>query len=76
MIVAPTSVYNNTLGELSGAFAAVNLINQSGLSSRYTSGVTDFDTVNSAGEKIDCSEFPRGWARIPGRPVTMLNAKA
>ena len=43
-ILSPTSVVANTLGELAAGFEDENLINQSGLSSGFTSGVTDFGT--------------------------------
>lgn len=43
-ILSPNSVVGNTLGELDPVFATENLINQSGLSSGFTSGTTDFDT--------------------------------
>jgi len=43
-ILSPTSVVSNTLGEFTSSFAVANLINQSGLSAGFASGVTDFDT--------------------------------
>jgi hypothetical protein len=43
VILSPTSVVNNTFGELHSSFAVTNLINQSGLSTGFVSGVTDFD---------------------------------
>ncbi len=43
-ILSPTSIIANTLGELNSDFVDENLINQSGLSSGFISGVTDFDS--------------------------------
>ena len=42
-IVSPTSVIGNSMGEFNADFLAVDMINQSGLSAGFTSGVTDFD---------------------------------
>lgn len=43
VILSPKAIINNTMGELLPAWAAINLINQSGLSVGFISGVTDFD---------------------------------
>ncbi len=43
-ITSPTAVLLNTGGEFDGTAAITNVIDQSGLSTGFTSGVTDFDT--------------------------------
>ena len=55
-VVAPGAVYNNTAGELTGAYSVGLLSNQSGLSSGYTAGVTDFATYTSSGVTHATSE--------------------
>lgn len=48
VILSPTAVINNELGESSFTSPA-DIINQSGLSSTFTSGVTDFDAYDPTG---------------------------
>lgn len=44
VILSPTAISQNTLGDRDGNVDIGNVIDQSGLSSAFTSGVTDFDT--------------------------------
>ncbi len=44
VILSPTAISQNTLGNRDGGVDIGNVIDQSGLSSAFTSGVTDFDT--------------------------------
>jgi len=46
VMIDPISV-TSPLRRLRGEFALVNMINQSGLSANYTSGVTDFATFTA-----------------------------
>jgi hypothetical protein len=46
VMIDPTAV-SSPSGDFGGAFALVNLINQSGLSATYISGVTDFATFTA-----------------------------
>jgi len=47
--ITPGTVYNNTAGEFGPAYNVGLLSNQSGLSSNYIPGVTDFATYTSSG---------------------------
>ena len=47
VIRAPVGVTANDFGEFSSSFPITDLINQSGLSAPYTSGVTNFETYNA-----------------------------
>lgn len=65
------SVYNNTAGELPGAFGVDLISDQSGLSSGYTDGVTDFATFTGSGVTHATVESAGGtWlsAGIPSFP--------
>lgn len=55
-MISPVSV-SSDMGEFSGDFALAYLIDQSGLSAGYTSGVTDFDTYFAGNPTADDSEF-------------------
>ena len=46
VMIDPTAV-SSPSGDFGGAFALVNMINQSGLSATYISGVTDFATFTA-----------------------------
>ena len=51
VILSADSVIDNSMGELicCNSTGVVEMLNQSGLSSNYTSGVTDFDTFTTSG---------------------------
>jgi hypothetical protein len=56
-VVAPGAVYNNTAGEyFTGTYGVGLLSDQSGLSSGYTAGVTDFATYTASGVTHATSE--------------------
>jgi PEP-CTERM motif len=59
-ILSPTSVYNNTIGSFSSDFSETQMINQSGLSTGFTSGVTDFDAYIASNPTHVRSSFG-GW---------------
>jgi hypothetical protein len=71
VIIDPISV-SSPSGDFGGAFALVNLINQSGLSAAYTSGVTDFTTYTATtvhtGNTIAA---PSGFTGTSGEPQTI-----
>ena len=48
VILSPNSVINNTMGEFDAPFAVAKLMDQSGLSANYVSGVTDFATFTAS----------------------------
>jgi hypothetical protein len=48
-ILSATDVTESTMGELAPVYAEANMMNQSGLSLNYVSGVTDFDAFIAAG---------------------------
>ncbi|WP_334061815.1 PEP-CTERM sorting domain-containing protein [Alteromonas genovensis] len=66
VILSPISVVSNTLGNFDGNITAENLINQTGLSLNFTSGLTDFSTyIASNPTHADSSTSPGpGWASI------------
>ncbi|MDG2126857.1 MAG: hypothetical protein P8K08_02600 [Fuerstiella sp.] len=57
VIRSPTAVSQNTLGNLTSDFDAENLINQGGLSSSFSSGVTDFDAYSSSHAVSEAAGF-------------------
>jgi hypothetical protein len=44
VILSPSAIISNSLGEQNSSFQVANLINQSGLSAGFISGTTDFST--------------------------------
>ncbi len=72
-ILSPISVINNTIGDI-GATEA-NMINQTGLSSGFTSGTTDFATYIASNPthlrgSFSVSEVDFGWVGPFGGPFT------
>lgn len=55
-VITAGAVYNNTAGDLSGAYGVGLLSDQSGLSSGYIGGVTDFATYTASGVTHATSE--------------------
>jgi hypothetical protein len=71
VIIAPTSV-SSPSGSFPGPYALVNLINQSGLSATYTSGVTDFTSYTSTTvHTADGLAIPSGFTDSAGLPQTI-----
>jgi len=74
-VITSGSVYNNTAGEYSAAYNVGLLSDQSGLSSAYVDGVTDFATYTSSGVTHATSEGGGGvtWLSngVPNFPVFM-----
>jgi len=68
VILSPTSVYNNTIGNYGGVSPA-QMINQSGLSAGFTSGVTDFDTYIAGNPTHMRNDF-QGWIGPSNGPFT------
>ena len=68
-ILSPTSVYNNTVGTYCCGGPATQMINQSGLSSGFTSGVTDFNSY-IAGNPTHLRDDFQGWIGPAGGPFT------
>ena len=72
VILGPASIVSNSLGNYDANLVAENLINQSGLSAGYTSGVTDFATYiagNPTHPTSSVSPGP-GWASTNNSVVT------
>ncbi len=74
-VITSGSVYNNTAGEFSPAYHVGLMSDQSGLSSGYVNGVTDFGTYTSSGVTHATSEGLGGvtWlsSGIPSFPVVL-----
>lgn len=69
-ILSPTSVYNNTVGTYQfGGGAVTQMINQSGLSAGFTSGVTDFNAYMAGAPTHTNNDFD-GWIGPAGGPFT------
>ncbi len=69
-ILSPTSVYNNTVGTYQfGGGAVTQMINHSGLSAGFTSGVTDFNTYIGGNPTHRRDDF-EGWIGPAGGPFT------
>lgn len=69
-ILSPTNVYNNTIGTYQyGGGAVTQMINQSGLSAGFTSGVTDFATYMAGSPTHRRDDF-EGWIGPAGGPFT------
>ncbi len=49
VVLSPNAVINNSLGEFNAGLGVNNLLDQSGLSAPYVSGVTDFTAYTGAG---------------------------
>ena len=63
LVYSPTAVIGNTMGSFSAAgLVPENLINQTGLDSGFTSGVTDFDTYINTGPLHDTFVSGKYWA--------------
>ncbi|WP_334188088.1 PEP-CTERM sorting domain-containing protein [Noviherbaspirillum sp.] len=65
VILAPNQVINNTLGEYGSSYQTVNMLNQSGLSTGYSNGATDFDTYTSSGVTHSGGDS-NSWLSSPG----------
>ncbi len=63
-ILSPAAVDGNTLGTAGGSTS--HLIDQSGLSQNFISGVTDFETYISLGPTSAVVSASTGWASSPG----------
>ena len=63
-ILSPVAVDGNTLGTAGGSTS--HLIDQSGLSLNFISGVTDFETYISLGPTSAPVSASTGWASSPG----------
>ena len=72
VIRSPTSVISNSAGDYSATFSSTNMINQSGLSVGFTSGVTNFDTY-IASNPTETAYDSNGWDSLPGPtyPITI-----
>ena len=71
VIIGSTSV-SSPSGDFSALYPLVNLINQSGLSATYTSGVTDFTTyTGTTVHTIDLSASPSGITGSDSLPQTI-----
>src|SRR5262245_60285375 len=64
-ILQPVGVSTN-MGVLSSSTPLIAIINQSGLSRRYTSLVTDFDTYLSSVPRHSSAIVPDSWASATG----------
>lgn len=64
-IVGPVSV-SASIVDLGPGYAITNLINQSGLSSTYISGVTDFSTFVASATLTSSPSSSGGWASTTG----------
>src|SRR4030042_1951088 len=60
-ITSPTDVINNTMGEFSESFRDDFMIDQSGLSSGFISGVVDFDIYLSGTPTHAFDQTNVGW---------------
>ncbi len=68
VILSPGSVYNNTIGVFGGSSTS-NMLNQTGLSAGYTSGVTDFATYMAGNPThVRGTEVANGWVGPGGGP--------
>lgn len=65
-IIGPVSVSASISDLNNTTFAISNLINQSGLSSSYTSGVTDFSTFVASATLTTSPSSTNGWASTTG----------
>jgi hypothetical protein len=61
VILNPNLVINNTMGQFAPNFAVNKLLDQSGLSANYVSGVTDFATYIGSGPTHTRSPDTNGW---------------
>jgi hypothetical protein len=61
VILNPNLVINNTMGQFAPNFAVTRLLDQSGLSANYVSGVTDFATYIASGPTHTRSPDTNGW---------------
>ena len=71
VIIDPVSV-TSPQGNFSGLFALVNMINQSGLSATYTSGVTDFATFTATTTHSSPGSTNSGFAAVSGEPQQFI----
>ncbi len=67
VIRSPTSVISNSAGDYSATFSSSNMINQSGLSAGFTSGVTNFDTYIASNPTSTANDV-NGWDS-PSNPI-------
>ncbi|SEM67600.1 PEP-CTERM sorting domain-containing protein [Nitrosomonas marina] len=69
LITGATAITANTIGTLNGS--ELNMINQSGLSAGYLSGVTDFDTYIATAPTHPTNDPGNAWAGLdsPTGPV-------
>ncbi len=71
VMIAPTAV-SSPSGDYGGAYELVNLINQTGLSAAYASGVTDFTTYTATTVHTSSGAgSPSGFTNTPGLPQTI-----
>ena len=74
VIVSPVTVVSNSLGEYSAAFDSPRMINQAGLSSSFTSGVTDFSTYIASSPVHATVESAGGtWLSSTGNRTGMID---
>lgn len=66
VILSPTAVVQNTLGDRSATVDIGNVIDQSGLSGGYVSGVTDFDTYLAGTPEHDFRALENEWFATGG----------
>ena len=64
VILSPTAVVGNTMGTAGGT--TTNIINQTGLSSGFVSGVTDFSTYLATNPIHATNSATNGWAGNSG----------
>ena len=69
-ISSPTAVIGNSMGTAGDSTA--HLIDESGLSILFTSGVTDFNTYIGSGPTHDVNADPNAWAGLGGPALGFL----
>lgn len=62
VILSPTAVIGNTMGTGDNGGSTTNIINQSGLSSGFVSGITDFSTYLATNPIHDSNIEDNAWA--------------
>ncbi|MCF8473808.1 MAG: PEP-CTERM sorting domain-containing protein [Emcibacter sp.] len=65
VILAPTGVFASNMGEYGANYLFGEMLSQTGLSSNYTSGVTDFATYTSSGVTHSGGDS-NSWLSSPG----------
>ena len=66
VILSPTAIINNNFGEYAPSTSQENMINQSGLSTGFISGVTDFDTYIAGNPTANCNNCAPQYFGVDG----------